>query len=65
VLPPPEMLLARAHEKFDGEGRLADEVARKVLATLLDRFAGWIRRERAAAAAERAGAEPAPAGAVS
>jgi chromate reductase len=56
VLPPPEVLLARAHEKFDAQRRLTDEVARKVLATLLDRFARWIYRERAAAAAERAAA---------
>jgi chromate reductase, NAD(P)H dehydrogenase (quinone) len=56
VLPPPELLLARAHEKFDAERRLTDEAARKVLATLLDRFARWIHRERAATAAERAGA---------
>lgn len=54
VLPPPELLLARAHEKFDAQRRLTDEAARKVLATLLDRFAFWIHRERAAAAAERA-----------
>jgi len=53
VLPPPELLLARAYEKFDAQRRLTDEAARKVLAALLDRFAGWIRRERAAAAAER------------
>jgi chromate reductase len=56
VLPPPELLLARAHEKFDAQRRLTDEAARKVLATLLDRFARWIHRERAAAAAERAAA---------
>jgi chromate reductase len=56
VLPPPEVLLARAHEKFDAQRQLTDEVARKVLATLLDRFARWIHRERAAAAAERAAA---------
>jgi chromate reductase, NAD(P)H dehydrogenase (quinone) len=56
VLPPPELLLARAHEKFDAQRRLTDEAARKVLATLLDRFARWIQRERAAAAAEQAAA---------
>lgn len=54
VLPPPEVLLARAHEKFDAQRRLTDEAARKVLATLLDRFARWIRREHAASADERA-----------
>jgi chromate reductase len=51
VLPPPELLLARAHEKFDALRRLADVDARKLLATLLDRLAVWIHRERAAVAA--------------
>ena len=54
VLPPPELLLAGAHEKFDAQRRLTDEAARKVLATLLERFARWIHRERAAAADDRA-----------
>jgi chromate reductase, NAD(P)H dehydrogenase (quinone) len=56
VLPPPELLLARAHLKFDAQRRLTDEDARIVLATLLERFARWIHRERAATAAERAAA---------
>jgi chromate reductase len=56
VLPPPELLLARAHEKFDAHHRLTDEAARTVLATLLERFARWIHRERAASAAEQAAA---------
>lgn len=51
VLPPPELLVARAHERFDPELRLVDESTRRVLADLLRRFAGWIARERAAAAA--------------
>ncbi len=51
VLPPPELLVARAHERFDQELRLVDESTRRVLADLLRRFAGWIARERAAAAA--------------
>ena len=49
VLPPPELLLARAHERFDAELRLTDEGTRRLLADLLRRFAGWIARERAAA----------------
>jgi chromate reductase, NAD(P)H dehydrogenase (quinone) len=48
VLPPPELLLARAHERFDKELRLTDESTRKVLADLLQRFSRWIARERAA-----------------
>jgi len=50
VLPPPELLLARAHERFDAELRLTDENTRLLLAGLLRRFAAWIARERAAAA---------------
>jgi chromate reductase, NAD(P)H dehydrogenase (quinone) len=48
VLPPPELLLARAHERFDAELRLTDEGTRRLLADLLRRFAAWIARERAA-----------------
>jgi chromate reductase len=57
VLPPPELLLAMAHRKFDAQLRLTDEAARTVLATLLERFARWILRERAATAADRAAAD--------
>lgn len=48
VLPPPELLVARAHERFDAELRLIDEGTRRLLADLLRRFAAWIARERAA-----------------
>jgi chromate reductase, NAD(P)H dehydrogenase (quinone) len=53
ALPPPELLVAKAHERFDAELRLKDEGTRRVLADLLVRFSGWIARERAAAEAER------------
>jgi chromate reductase, NAD(P)H dehydrogenase (quinone) len=53
ILPPPELLVAKAHEKFDAKHRLTHEGTRAVLTTLLERFAGWIRREQAA---ERAAA---------
>ena len=52
-LPPPELLVARAHEKFDGELNLADEGTRAVLTGILERFGRWIIRERAADEAER------------
>lgn len=52
VLPPPELLVARAHERFDAGHRLTDEGARRVLADLLMRFSRWIGRERAAAERE-------------
>jgi chromate reductase, NAD(P)H dehydrogenase (quinone) len=53
VLPPPELLVARAHERFDDQQRLTDESTRKVLKDLLERFARWIAREQAAVEAER------------
>lgn len=59
VLPPPELLVAAAHERFDAGLRLTHEGSRRVLAGLLERFARWIERERAADAAERALASPA------
>jgi chromate reductase, NAD(P)H dehydrogenase (quinone) len=51
VLPPPELLVARAHERFDAELRLQDESTRRLLADLLVRFRGWIGREPVAAEA--------------
>lgn len=53
ILPPPELLVARAHERFDARLRLKDEGTRKMLGELLVRFSRWIARERAAAQAER------------
>lgn len=55
VLPPPELLVAKAHERFDKELKLRDETARKVLADLLLRFSLWIARERSAGAAQDRG----------
>jgi chromate reductase len=53
VLPPPELLVAKAHERFDAGLDLKDEATRKVLADLLLRFSRWIVREGVAARAER------------
>jgi chromate reductase len=53
VLPPPELLVARAHERFDANLRLTHEGTRRILEQMLDRFSRWIGRERAAAEAER------------
>src|SRR5438128_5533598 len=61
TLPPPELLVAAAHERFDRELQLTHEGTRRVLSALLERFARWIDRERAADAAERALALPASA----
>jgi hypothetical protein len=46
--PPPELLVAFAHEHFDAELRLTDERTRGLLADLLARFDRWIAREHAA-----------------
>ena len=53
LLPPPELLIASAHERFDKSLRLSDEGSRDVLSKLLQRFSRWIARERAASEAER------------
>jgi chromate reductase len=60
VLPPPELLVAKAHERFDQELRLKDEGTRRVLGDWLVRFSRWIERERRAAQIEREVAVKAP-----
>jgi len=42
----PEVLVARAHEKFDAEGRLADETTRGLVRALLEGLAAWTQRLR-------------------
>jgi chromate reductase len=54
TLPPPELIVATAHQRFDAHLRLTHEATRAVLAALLERFARWIVRERSAVEAERA-----------
>jgi chromate reductase len=44
VLLQPEVLVGRAHEKFDSQGRLTDETTRKFLVRFLEAFATWIER---------------------
>jgi chromate reductase len=46
----PEVLVARAHEKFDAEGRLVHQGTRDFLATFLHRFADLIALHAVAAA---------------
>ena len=43
-LPQPELLVFRAHEKFDADGRLTDEPTRQYLGRYLEALGGWIRR---------------------
>ena len=52
VLSQPEVLVGRAHEKFDSDGRLVDDATRKFLVLFLEQFAIWVghlteRRETA------------------
>lgn len=42
----PEVLVGRAHERFDAEGRLTDEKVRSYLVMFLEHFAEWIDRLR-------------------
>jgi chromate reductase len=44
AMPQPEILVARAGEKFDADGRLVDETTREYLAKFLVAFAAWIER---------------------
>jgi chromate reductase, NAD(P)H dehydrogenase (quinone) len=53
TLPPPELLVSAAHQRFDADLQLTHEDTRRVLAGLLERFARWIARERAAVEVER------------
>jgi chromate reductase, NAD(P)H dehydrogenase (quinone) len=46
----PEVLVGRAHEKFDATGRLVHEATRDLLATFLQRFTDLIALHAAAAA---------------
>ncbi|HLK58154.1 MAG TPA: NAD(P)H-dependent oxidoreductase [Chthonomonadaceae bacterium] len=42
----PEVLVASAHEKFDAEGILTDEMSRSLVSSLLQSLADWTRRLR-------------------
>ena len=44
ALPQPEILVYRAHEKFDADGRLTDEKTREFVGKLLRGLADWTRR---------------------
>ena len=46
AVPQPEVLVARAHEKFDAEGRLTDEPTRKFVRQLLEALQTWTERLR-------------------
>lgn len=43
-MPQPELLVFKAHEKFDPEGRLTDAATGEHLSRYLTAFAAWVRR---------------------
>ncbi|MEP2722991.1 NADPH-dependent FMN reductase [Roseibium sp.] len=43
-MPQPELLVFKAHEKFDADGRLTDPATAQYLARYLTAFAAWVRR---------------------
>jgi chromate reductase len=43
-MPQPELLVFKAHEKFDSEGRLTDASTAEHLSRYLTAFAAWVRR---------------------
>jgi chromate reductase len=43
-MPQPEILVFKAHEKFDADGKLIDETTTRYLAAYLVAFAAWVRR---------------------
>lgn len=47
-MPQPELLVFRAHEKFDASGALTDEATAKYLRRYLEAFAAWVRRLKSA-----------------
>lgn len=40
----PEVMIAKAHEKFDASGNLTDETAQKLMRQLLQNLVNWTRR---------------------
>jgi chromate reductase, NAD(P)H dehydrogenase (quinone) len=46
AVPEPEVLVGKAHEKFDAEGRLTDETTRKFVRQLLEALQAWTERLR-------------------
>jgi chromate reductase len=48
VMPQPEVLVGRAHEKFSAAGQLTDEPTRQFVALFLFQLRDWLRRQQAA-----------------
>jgi chromate reductase len=47
VIPAPEVLVSKAAEKFDSDGRLVDEMAKQLIADRLRALGDWIYKLRA------------------
>ena len=47
AMPQPELLVFRANEKFDAEGRLKDDATRSLLQRYLSALAAWVSRFKA------------------
>jgi chromate reductase len=45
VMSQPEVLVGRAHEKFDSTGKLVDETTRQFVSQYLLRLSEWLRRQ--------------------
>jgi len=43
-MPQPEILVYRAHEKFDNDGNLTDETTRKYLGKYLEALYNWVKK---------------------
>jgi chromate reductase len=41
----PEVLVGRAHEKFDATGRLTDQATIHFVTDFLTEFASWVKRQ--------------------
>jgi chromate reductase, NAD(P)H dehydrogenase (quinone) len=52
-MPQPELLVFKAHEKFDASGDLIDDITADRLATYLVAFGDWVRRFAASALAQQ------------
>jgi chromate reductase len=46
VMLQPELLVGRAHEKFDPTGRLIDDATSQFVKEFLSRFAAWLPEQR-------------------
>lgn len=46
ILNRPEVMISSAHQKFDAQGQLTDDMAKKQLGDLITSFAAWIEKSK-------------------